>query len=87
MMANVTRGMGKSVLAMIITLFGACVLRILWVELALDVFNIRTPEMLYFSYLFSWSVTTIIYFFVHIRLFKDTKKLFKIKNKQDYSEN
>lgn len=82
-MANVTRGMGKSVLAMIITLFGACVLRILWVELALDVFNIKTPEMLYFSYLFSWSVTTIIYFFVHIRLFRETKKMFEIKNNKD----
>lgn len=53
------RGMGFSIMPMIVSLLGACGLRILWI---FTVFKLNpTPEMLYISYPISWGITTAVH--------------------------
>ena len=56
-MAGVMRGMGYSILPMIVSLTGACGLRILWI-FTLFAAN-RTLSMLYVSYPVSWLITAL----------------------------
>ena len=64
---GVPRGIGYSVVPMIVSLVGSCALRLLWVA---TIFQLnRTPEMLYLSYPVSWAITaaTHFVFFLFIR--------------------
>ena len=64
---GVLRGIGYSVVPMIVSLVGSCALRLLWVA---TIFQLnRTPEMLYLSYPVSWAITaaTHFVFFLFIR--------------------
>ena len=70
--SGVLRGLGRSWLPLIISVMGACVLRIIWVYtvFAAD----PTLEVLYLSYPVSWFVTPLAHFtaliFVHRKLKK-----------------
>jgi len=69
------RGMGKSVVPMIVSLLGACVFRVVYV---LTVFAADPrPEVLYMSYPISWTLTAaahfVCYMFVHRRVSKQLK--------------
>ena len=64
-MVGILRGLGHSVVPMIISLVGACGLRLLWIAFVFPFF--RTPAALYISYPVSWVVTTamhVIFFFM-----------------------
>ena len=51
------RAMGKSITAMVVSLAGACGLRVLWVQ---TVFRfVRTAECVYYSYPISWFITMV----------------------------
>ena len=54
-MVGALRGLGWSIAPMIVSLLGACGLRLLWVATVFQIY--RTPEMLYLSYLVSWAIT------------------------------
>ena len=57
---GVLRGIGYSVVPMIVSLVGSCALRLLWVA---TIFQLnRTPEMLYLSYPVSWAITAATHF-------------------------
>jgi putative MATE family efflux protein len=63
-MVGVLRGLGYSVVPMVVSLLGACVLRLAWVATVFQTY--RTPAALYVSYPISWAVTLtvhIIFFF------------------------
>lgn len=51
------RGLGKSVVPMIIVIMGSCVFRIIWVYTIFAYF--KTIPSLYLLYIFSWSITAI----------------------------
>lgn len=59
-MVGSIRGMGYSIMPMIVSLLGACGLRIVWIftVFALD----RTPQTLYISYPVTWTVTFMVHF-------------------------
>ncbi|MBR5360315.1 MAG: MATE family efflux transporter [Lachnospiraceae bacterium] len=62
-MVGSLRGMGYSIMPMIVSLMGACAFRIIWI---FTVFRlIYTPECLYMSYPISWGLT----FTVHLLCF------------------
>lgn len=69
------RGMGYSVVPMVVTFFGACVLRVVWVFTIFAKFH-RLP-ILYISYPISWIITLIadglIFLIVYKRLLKKAK--------------
>lgn len=56
-MAGSIRGMGYSVLPMIVTLIGVCGLRVVWVSTLLDIPMFHSAAMIYMSYPVSWLVT------------------------------
>ena len=64
---GVLRGIGYSVVPMIVSLVGSCALRLLWVATIFQFY--RTPQMLYLSYPVSWIITagTHFAFFLFIR--------------------
>ena len=66
-MAGVLRGLGYSVLPMVVSLAGACGLRLIWVATIFRQF--RSPAALYVSYPVSWIVTALfhILFFLLVR--------------------
>ena len=66
-MVGSLRGLGYSIVPMIVSLIGACGLRIVWI---FTIFQVdRTPENLYISYPISWIVTGAVHiiFFLYIR--------------------
>lgn len=70
--SNQLRGMGRSYDTMLVSLAGACGVRLLWIFVALP-FN-HTLTMLYWAYPISWAATflvqTILYFYVKNRMKK-----------------
>ena len=69
-MVGSIRGMGYSVMPMIVSLLGACGLRILWIFTIFS--GHRTPEMLYLSYPVTWMIT----FLAHVLCFTIIVKCF-----------
>lgn len=68
MLVGSLRGMGKSVVPMIVSLLGACVFRVIWV---LTVFAADPrPEVLYISYPISWFVTASVHFVCYMIVYK-----------------
>ena len=73
--ANVTRGTGKSIIPMIITLVLVCFVRVGWVFTMFRIFN--TAECVYWSYPVTWGIATVgqlIYFLIVYRLKTKSKK-------------
>lgn len=66
-MVGVLRGLGYSVVPMVVSMAGACVTRLVWVATIFQVY--RSPEVLYLSYPVSWTITLTVHilFFLFIR--------------------
>lgn len=66
------RGMGYSVMPMIVSLLGACGLRLLWIG---TVFLLNpTDTMLYLSYPVSWAITAFVHFICYMVVRKKVRK-------------
>ena len=58
-LASSLRGLGYSVLPMVVSLIGVCALRLVWIA---TIFQLnRTPFMLYISYPISWALTALVH--------------------------
>lgn len=58
-MVGALRGIGYSIMPMMVSLIGACGLRLLWIA---TVFKMnRTMEMLYLSYIVTWTITAAVH--------------------------
>ncbi len=66
------RGMGYSILPMIVSLTGACLFRVIWIFTIFQIY--RTQESLYISYPISWILTTIAHICCYLVI---RKKLLK----------
>ena len=63
-MVGILRGLGHSVVPMIVSLIGSCALRLVWIATIFQTYT--TPACLYVSYPISWAITAaahIIFFF------------------------
>ena len=77
--ANVTRGMGKSVVPMIITMVLVCFVRVGWVFTIFKSFN--TAECIYWSYPFTWTLAIIAQLIYFIIVYKSkTKPKFNVSD-------
>ena len=56
-MVGALRGIGYSVAPMIISLVGACGLRLLWIATIFQIPDFHTPRVIYLSYPVSWIIT------------------------------
>lgn len=80
-MVGALRGIGKSVMPMIVTLIGVCGLRMVWIATVFRLEQFHTVQTVYLSYPLSWTVT----FLAHIVCFvlamrKITPKAQQISN-------
>ena len=58
-LASSLRGLGYSILPMVVSLIGVCALRLVWIA---TIFQLnRTPFMLYISYPISWALTALVH--------------------------
>ena len=57
--ANIVRGLGHSLLPMIISLAGVCGMRVLWIVTIFQVPRFHTFEMLFYSYPVTWTITLL----------------------------
>ncbi len=66
-MVGVLRGIGYSVVPMVVSLIGACGLRLIWVATVFPLF--RSPATLYVSYPVTWVITGGVHlmFFLYVR--------------------
>ncbi len=66
------RGMGRSVLPMIVSLTGACLFRVVWIYtvFAAD----RTLDTLYISYPISWAITSAVHVICFLIIYHKSKK-------------
>ena len=71
-LAGVIRGLGYSILPTIVSLIGACLLRIVWIFTVFRV--LHTQFILYASYPISWVVTIVAHFICYIVV---RKKVFR----------
>lgn len=76
---GVLRGMGKTILPMMVSLVGSCVFRIGWIKLIYPHFN--TVRSIYVSYPISWLITATVHFSLSIYFYR---KLMK-SNKRELS--
>ncbi len=69
---GVLRGMGYAIMPMIVSLTGACLLRVIWIYtvFAAD----HRLEVLYFSYPFTWTVTLTIHLLCFFVVYKKLRK-------------
>jgi len=58
-MANSIRGIGYSLLPVIVTLIGACLFRIVWLGTIFQIPQFHTPFTIFVSYPISWTITLI----------------------------
>ena len=58
-LASCLRGRGYSVLPMVVSLVGSCLLRLVWIATIFQLFH--TTTMLYLSYPVSWILTALVH--------------------------
>lgn len=73
-MVGVLRGLGSSVLPMIVSLCGACGLRILWLATVFQMPEYHNTFTIYASYPISWAITFAAHVVCYIIIYKITKK-------------
>lgn len=70
--SNVSRGMGKSIVPMIITLICVCAIRIVWLYTVFPIF--RSPATVYWSYPITWALAIIFQFVYFSIVYKSLTK-------------
>jgi len=60
-MVGALRGLGYSIMPMIVSLLGACAFRIAWISVLFQVERFHTIDTVYFAYPISWSLTLAVH--------------------------
>lgn len=67
-MVGALRGIGYSVMPMIVSMLGACGLRLLWIATVFQIYH--TTDMLYLSYIVTWSITALVHMLCFAYLYR-----------------
>ncbi|MDO5558329.1 MAG: MATE family efflux transporter [Oscillospiraceae bacterium] len=65
-MVGALRGIGYSVMPMIVSMIGACGLRLLWIATVFQIDEFHTTEVVYLSYPISWIITFLTHVVCYI---------------------
>ena len=76
------RGMGNSIMPMIISMLGVCGVRIMWILFVFPKEKFNDMFGLFTSYPISWAFTTLALFFAYIFVYKHTKRRIQQADKQ-----
>ena len=69
------RGIGYSIVPMIVSLLGACVLRLIWIATVFQIDKYHSARTVYLSYPISWTITLSVHLICFLVLWR------KVKNK------
>ena len=64
------RGMGRSIVPMIVSILGACAMRVVWVYTAFPLLG--TLQSLFYIYPISWGITGTVHLVYYLRVKKQT---------------
>ena len=76
-MVGALRGIGYSVMPMIVSLIGACGLRLLWIATIFTIPEYHTIETVYLSYPITWSITFITHIICYIAARRSVRKRYE----------
>ena len=68
------RGIGYSVMPMLVSLVGACGLRLVWIATIFQLPQFHTIQMLYWSYPVSWTITVVVHVLCFLWALKRVKR-------------
>ena len=71
------RGIGYSVLPMVVSLLGACGLRLLWIATVFQIPQFHKIEVVYLSYAITWIITAGVHFLCYIIVRKRVTKKYE----------
>lgn len=77
-LCGLVRGLGKSWVPMIVSIFGACGLRIIWIYTIFE-WNHTLPS-LYLSYPVSWAITSALHFLCFLYYWKRIRQKLEVHN-------
>lgn len=72
------RGIGYSILPMVVSLVGACVLRLIWLSTVFQMPQFHVIETVYISYPITWTITALVHSICFIVAMRRFKKRFPI---------
>ena len=73
-MVGVLRGMGYSIAPMMISLIGACGLRLIWIATIFQIPAFHTVEVIYLSYPVTWTITALAQTITYVIVMRGIKK-------------
>lgn len=73
-MVGVLRGLGRSVIPTIVSMIGACGLRLVWIFTIFAEEKYHTTRMLYLSYPLSWGITTLAHVICFLIVWRGIKR-------------
>lgn len=73
-LVGILRGMGYAIMPMIVSLSGACLLRIVWIMTVFE--HYKSLRVLYLSYPVTWTITATVHFICLMFIFKKLKNKF-----------
>lgn len=73
-MVGALRGIGYSVMPMIVSLIGACGLRLVWLATMFQMEQFHTIHMIYITYPISWAITLLAHIICYIIVSRKLKK-------------
>lgn len=73
-MVGILRGLGRSVIPTIVSMIGACGLRLVWIFTIFAEEKYHTTRMLYMSYPLSWSITTLAHVICFLIVWRGIKR-------------
>ncbi len=69
------RGMGYVLVPMVVSLIGACGLRLVWIATVFQIEQYHTIRMLYLIYPISWVITTVVHMITYVKVKKKIDKM------------
>ncbi len=73
-MVGMLRGLGYSIMPMIVSLIGACGLRILWISTVFQIPEYHSPGTVYLSYPMSWGITLLVHIICYVVVWRRLKR-------------
>lgn len=73
-MVGAIRGIGYSIMPMIVSLVGVCGVRLVWINTMFDIPQYHTQDTIYISYAISWGATFLVHVICYIFARKKLKK-------------
>ena len=73
-MVGMLRGLGYSIMPMIVSLLGACGLRILWISTVFQIPEYHSPGIVYLSYPMSWGITLLVHIICYVVVWRRLKR-------------